>query len=125
MASPAILRRLDDRFLRRRPAGGDETAAGGGDGLRSFLGVFARVSALVLTVLALVLVAAVVLVVAPTNESNVLVRWVLDAADQVAGPFATVFDISGRAARAAANYGLGAAVYLLLAKVVTRVAPSP
>ncbi len=115
----SLLRRLDDRVLRRRrPHDGPGRSA-----LSALASVVVRVSQVVLVVLALVLLLAVAAVVLPTDEDNVLVRGVLEAALQVAGPFATVFDIAGRGARAAANYGLGAAVYLLAAKLVGRLAP--
>ncbi|MCW2779030.1 MAG: hypothetical protein JWN17_2755 [Frankiales bacterium] len=117
---PSGLRRLDDRVLGRfrRPAG-----SSGRSGPADVLAAVVRVAQLVLVVLALVLLLAIAAVVLPTDEDNVLVRGVLDAALQVAGPFATVFDIAGRNARAAANYGLGAAVYLLAAKLLGRLSP--
>lgn len=114
------LRRLDDRLLARfrRPPGSPRPPL-----VKDVLRSVVRVSQLVLVALALVLLLAVAAVVLPTDEDNVLVRGVLDLALQVAGPFATVFDIEGRNARAAANYGLGAAVYLVVGTLLGRLAP--
>ena len=113
MAVPSFLRRLDDRVLGRP----------GGSAASGVLRGVVRVSQLVLVALALLLLLAVAAVVLPTDEQNVLVRGVLDGALQVAGPFATVFDVQSRQLRAAANYGLGAAVYLLAAKLLGGLAP--
>lgn len=117
---PSVLRRLDDRLLSRfrRPPGTARPPL-----LRDVLATVVRVAQLVLVALAVLLLLAVAAVVLPTDEDNPLVRFVLDAALQVAGPFATVFDIASRNLRAAANYGLGAAVYLVLSKVLGRLAP--
>lgn len=115
MAVPSLLRRLDDRVLGRRT--GPRRPL-----LRDLLSAVARVAALVLLGCALLLVAAVAAVVLPTDESNVLVKGVLDGALRVAGPFATVFDLDGREARAAANYGLAAVVYLVGSRLVARLA---
>ena len=113
MALPSLLRRLDERVLgprtgTRRPL------------LRGLLSAVARVASLVLLGCALLLVAAVAAVVLPTDETNVLVKGVLDGALRVAGPFATVFDVESRAARAAANYGLAAVAYLVASRLVAR-----
>lgn len=115
MSASASLRRLDQRVLGRRRDRTDGPSA-----VRGVLHGVGLVSRAVLTLLAVVLLAAVALVVLPADEGNVLVRGVLSAADQVAGPFATVFDVESRPLRATANYGLGAAVYLLLGALAGR-----
>lgn len=118
MTSPTLLRRLDDRVL------GSGTSRSS-DGLRSAAGVVVRVSQLVLLALAAVLALAVVFVLAPVNEGNTIVAWVLAAADQVAGPLRDVFSIASRPLRALANYGLAAVVYAVASSLVGRLRPAP
>ncbi|MCW2605891.1 MAG: hypothetical protein JWO60_584 [Frankiales bacterium] len=115
MPVPRALRRLDRRVL-GDPQDPSRSWA------RDLLTAVARVAQLVLVLLAVLLVLAIAAVVLPTDEDNVLVKGVLDGAVQVAGPFATVFDVDSRALRAAANYGLGAVVYLVAAKLLGRLA---
>ncbi|MCU1692240.1 MAG: hypothetical protein JWM64_1331 [Frankiales bacterium] len=115
MRAPAVLRRLDRRVL-GEPKGPRRSLA------RDLVGSVARVAQIVLIVLAVLLVLGIAAVVLPTDEDNVLVKGVLDGALQVAGPFATVFDVERRELRAGANYGLAAVVYLVLAKLVGRLA---
>ena len=109
----------ESRFRRRAPGRGQVAWR---RFPRDLLAAVARVASLALLGCALLLVLAVAAVLLPTDETNVLVRAVLDGALQVAGPFATVFDVERRALRAAANYGLAAAVYLLGARLVARLA---
>lgn len=110
MATSSTLRRLDDRVL-------------SGPGVRSAAGVVVRVSQLVLLALAISLLLAVVFVVLPVNEGNDIVSADLALADQVAGPLRDVFAFDDRALRAAANYGLAAALYLVVAKLLGRLRP--
>ncbi len=114
MSSSTALRRLDDRVL---------GTGAYGPALRSALRAVVQVSQLVLLALAAVLVLAVVFVVAPVNEANAVVTAVLAGADQVAGPLRDVFALDSRPLRATANYGLAAAVYVLLATVLRRLRP--
>ncbi len=110
MTAPAALRRLDSRVL----------AGASSPGARGVRRGVARVSQLVLLAFATVLVLAVVFVVGPVNEANSVVSFVLAAADQVAGPLRDVFSLDSRPLRAAANYGLAAALYAVLASLVGR-----
>ena len=54
---------------------------------------------LVFLLLALVLALAVVLILAPANDDNVIVRNVFDLAETVAGPFKDVFTVDDDAER--------------------------
>lgn len=116
MAVRDSLRRMDDRVLRRRT-----TERAGPSGVSVFLGVFGQVCRVVFGILALILALAVVLVAVPgVNEANVIVHNILAAADQVAGPFGSLFDLSNRSLRAAANYGVGALVYFVAGMLLGR-----
>ena len=135
MALPAFLRNLDDRMLgdrlRGRRAGGHgdhaEGAADGEasgrparkhDGLPTFLSIFYRISRLVFLLLALVLVVAIVLILAPANDQNSIVTTVFDLAETVAGPFKDVFTVMDPDRMKIVNYGLAAAVYFIASALV-------
>ena len=132
MPLPAALQRLDDRFLgrgRRRAetqggegeGTGDPTPARPHDGLPTFLAIVYRVSRLVFLLLALVVALAVVLILAPANDDNVIVRNVFDLAETVAGPFKDVFTVDDDAEREkVVNYALAAVVYLVAATLVRK-----
>lgn len=107
------LQNLDDRVL--GPRGSGHAA------WREVLRVVVAISRLVFLLLAALLLLAIALVVLPANENNTIVSHVLDAAFRVAGPFRTVFDVANRSVRAAANYGLAAGVYALIAYLLGRV----
>ncbi len=135
MALPAFLRNLDDRVLGDRlrgrrggGGGGDGDHAGDGtgtstptrkrDGLPTFLSVFYRVCRLVFLLLAVALVIAIVLILAPANDQNSIVRNVFEIAEQVAGPFKDVFTVMDPDRMKITNYGLAAAVYFLASVLV-------
>ena len=114
--------RAERRVEREEPRRSRASAltSGSGDGLSEFLSVFYRVSRLVLLTLAVVCLLGIAFTLIPTNEDNVIVRNVLSLSEWAAGPFSDVFEIDGENARIAANYGLAAAVYALLASFVSK-----
>jgi hypothetical protein len=138
MPLPAFLRRMDDRVLGdrlRRQRGGSDTDRAGSDsdaraddarparrhdGLPTFLSVVYRISRLVFLLLALTLVIAIVLILTPANDANVIVRNVFDLAEQVAGPFADVFTVADPERMKIVNYGVAAAVYFVASVIVGR-----
>lgn len=126
MRMPQALRRMDDKVLgdrlRRRPDDeGGERAPRTGKGAREALGIVAKVSRLVLLLLALAVVLGIVFTLAPTNADNVIVRNVLDVADDAAGPFRDVFTVDDDAERElVVNYAFAALVYVLAATLVGR-----
>jgi hypothetical protein len=81
----------------------------------------ARAIALAGGLVALVLVAGILLVVLEANRSNDLVHWFRDAAHWLAGPFNGLFDLDRRKAEIAVDWGIAAAVWLILARVIARV----
>lgn len=86
----------------------------------------ARVIRLVFGVLAAILAVGAALVVLrdSVNEQNNIVRFVLDVADAVAGPFSRddgIFDFGGdnaAAKNALVNWGIAALVYLVIGRVL-------
>lgn len=138
MPLPAFLRRMDDRVLGDRlrgQRGGSDSHRGGSDseartdgapparphnGLPTFLSVVYRISRLVFLLLALTLVIAIVLILTPANDANVIVRNAFDLAEQVAGPFADVFTVADPERMKIVNYGVAAAVYFVASVIVTR-----
>ena len=80
----------------------------------------ARIVRLVTSVVVGVLVIGIVLVLLEANRSNQIVDWVLDAARFLAGPLDDVFNLDGRKATVAVNWGLAALVYALVGGFVAR-----
>jgi hypothetical protein len=133
MPMPAAFKRLDDRVLgrRRQPVGpsdehvddhdDDAKPQRPHDGLTTFLAVFYRISRLVFLALALIVTLAIILILAPANDDNVIVRNVFDLAETVAGPFKDVFTVEDDAEREmVVNYVLAAVVYFVAASLVTK-----
>ena len=90
------------------------------DGLRDTLRIVYQVSSLVFVALAVAVLAGILFTLAPTNPDNGVVSGVLDVAASAAGPFSDVFTFDNPDTALAANYGLAAAVYLVLASLVRR-----
>jgi hypothetical protein len=90
-------------------------------------GQLARVIRLVFGILATILAVGAILVVLrdSVNEQNSIVRFVLDVADAVAGPFDRqdgIFNFSGDnadAKNALVNWGIAAVVYLVVGRVLS------
>ena len=127
MRLPSALRRIDDRVLgdrlRRRSVDDDAPPRRPrtGNGARETLGVVAKVSRLVLLLLALAVVLGIVFTLAPTNADNVIVDNVLDLADGAAGPFRDVFTVADDGERElVVNDAFAALVYVLGATLAGR-----
>ncbi|MFN2616784.1 MAG: hypothetical protein ABR581_06630 [Thermoleophilaceae bacterium] len=67
-----------------------------------------------------IIVAGILLVVLEANKSNDIVKAVLDAAKFLVGPFKNVFSLDSHKATTAVNWGLAAAVYLLVGSLIAR-----
>jgi hypothetical protein len=80
----------------------------------------ARLVSLVAGVLALILVTGILLVVLEANRDNTVVDAVLDAARFLAGPFDGMFKPDGRELRVAINWGIAAAIYLVVGGLIAR-----
>lgn len=88
--------------------------------VRSGLWTLARLVQLIATVVAAILVAGILLVVLEANTSNAIVNAVLDAARFLAGPFDDMFKPDGHKLQIAVNWGIAAAVYLVVGSLVAR-----
>ena len=77
--------------------------------------------------IALVIVAAIVLFVLGANPSNAVVSAIHDAGAWLVGPFKNLFSIHNAKLAMAVNWGLAAAVYLvvghLIASLLARMSP--
>ena len=81
----------------------------------------ARAITLAGAIVALILVIGILLVVLGANRSNGLVQAIRDAAHFLAGPFNGLFDLDKRKVELAVNWGIAAAVWLILARLIARV----
>ena len=80
----------------------------------------ARVITTIASIVAAIIVAGILLKVLNANASNDIVRWVLDAASWLVGPFKGLFTIHNADMRVIVNWGLAAVVYLLIARLIAR-----
>ena len=67
-----------------------------------------------------IVVAGILLVVLEANRDNAIVEAVLDAAKFLAGPFDDMFDLSSAKERVAVNWGIAAALYLIVGGLIAR-----
>ena len=78
----------------------------------------ARVVILAATIVALILIAGILLVVLKASPSNELVKVVHDAASFLAGPFDGLFHLKHHRVEIAVNWGIAAAVWYGLGRVI-------
>ena len=87
----------------------------------------ARLVRTLVSLIALVIVAAIVLFLVGANPSNGIVSAVHDAAAWLVGPFKNLFSIHNAKLALAVNWGLAALVYLivggLIASLLVRMTP--
>jgi hypothetical protein len=113
-----------DAPARTGGAGATAAAAAGGGLL-----MVARVVRFLAWGVALFIVAGILLIVLDANASNTIVSHVTDWSKTLVGPFKDLFSPSGRKAKIAVNWGIAAAVYLvvglLIAGLIARAAAAP
>ena len=114
---PAVAARRRNRFGRRdavvvddRPGAGATVAAGAGSGLL----MIARLVRFVAGVLATIIIAAILFRVFDANQANGIVSWFHDTGRSLVGPFDGMFTIKNPKTDIAVNWGIGAAVYLIV-----------
>ena len=83
--------------------------------------LIARLVWLIAVLVALVIVVGIAFVVLDANTGNSIVSAIHDAAKFLVGPFDGIFEPSDRKLAIAINWGLAAAVYLVVARVIVRV----
>jgi hypothetical protein len=87
----------------------------------SGLFTFARVVALIGSLVAAVIVVGILLVVFEASARADVVEWLTDAARWLAGPFHGLFNLDSEKWQTAVNWGLAAVVYFAISRLVARV----
>jgi hypothetical protein len=91
-----------------------------GRGFANGAGLLARAVQLVVSVVALIIVAGILLVVLKANPSNSIVSQVHDWARWLAGPFDGIFSFRNARVAIAVNWGIAAVVYLFVSGLIAR-----
>jgi hypothetical protein len=81
----------------------------------------ARIVRLITAVVVGLIVVGIVLVLLEANRHNAIVDWLVGAGQFLADPFDNVFQLDGRKAQVAVNWGLAAALYALAGGLIARV----
>ena len=76
--------------------------------------VVAMVIATIFRIAAFLIVLAIIFVVLEANEDNAIVSFILDVGDFLVGPFDGLFTPEDMKLETAINYGIAAAVYLIV-----------
>jgi hypothetical protein len=97
--------------IRARRYAGAEHARGG----------LARAVSLAGTIVAAIIVIAILLVVLGANSSNGIVTAVHDAGQWLAGPFRNLFSFQKHKVEVAVNWGIAAVIWFALSRVIARV----
>ena len=105
-------------LARRRSAG---IGSGAGRVARRGLWGVARIVRLITSVVVGLIVIGIVLVLLEANRDNAIVDWLVGAAHFLVGPFDNVFNLDGRKAQVAVNWGLAALLYGLLGGLIARI----
>jgi hypothetical protein len=80
----------------------------------------ARLVSLIGTVVALIIIAAILLVVFSANPSNQIVQAVHDAGNFLAGPFEHLFSFKRPKVEMAVNWGIAAVVWFAISRIIAR-----
>lgn len=80
----------------------------------------ARAVIMAATAVALILAVGILLVVLEANRSNDIVQVVRDVATSLAGPFDGLFALDSNKVEKAVNWGLAAAVWYALGRLIAR-----
>jgi hypothetical protein len=101
-------------------AGGMNMRERMGWGARRGVGTLAMLVNLLVTAVVALIVAGILLVVLEANPTNDVVQWVTDAARWLTGPFDGMFDLDSARWTIALNWGIAAAVYLVVGRFIAR-----
>ena len=118
---------LRDRLRRRRGLDGDgaRTTRSGPSGARragfALRRTLGRIVDLITTIVVLVIVLGIVLVVLKANPDNSIGDAIRDAAKYLAKPFDAIFEMDKRRTEIAVNWGIAAAVYLVVGRLISRI----
>ena len=108
------------RGNRRQRSDGEGRGGGAGRAARRGAWGLARIITTIAALVAGAIVLGIVLVLLEANRSNGLVELILDVARFLAGPFKDMFDLDDRKVEVAVNWGIAAAVYLIVASVIAK-----
>jgi hypothetical protein len=121
-------------MLRSRTAGSAPAVDSGGRPYRqrgalsrgsgAVMGTLARVVRLIVGIIVLIIVAGIVLVLLKANPANTIVSDVHDAARWLAGPFDGIFSFHNARVALAVNWGLAAAVCVIVGGLIARLLSS-
>ena len=115
-AAPAVDQDVQPTRMPRRRRTREATGRGFATGAR----LLARVVHVVVSVVVLIIVAGILLVVLKANPTNTIVSDVHGWAHSLVGPFDGIFSFNNAHVAIAVNWGIAAAVYLLVGGLIAR-----
>jgi hypothetical protein len=80
----------------------------------------ARIVTLITTVVVGLILIGIVLVLLEANRDNAIVDWLVGAGHFLVGPFDNIFQLDGRKAQVAVNWGLAAVLYAIVGSLIVR-----
>ena len=80
----------------------------------------ARVVSLITSVIVGLIVIAIILVLLEANRDNAIVDWLVGAGDFLSSPLHGIFNMDGRKASVAVNWGLAAVIYAVIGGFIAR-----
>ncbi|HSH21810.1 MAG TPA: hypothetical protein VK992_04220 [Candidatus Caenarcaniphilales bacterium] len=92
---------------------------------RRGLGLLARIIRLVTLAVAAVIVFGILFQVLEANSNNVVVQAITDAARFLVGPFREMFRLDNPDVQVAVNWGIGAAVWVIVGALVAALLRRP
>ncbi len=92
---------------------------------RRGLGLLARIIRLVTLAVAAVIVIGILFQVLEANSNNVVVQAITDAARFLVGPFREMFRLDNPDVQVAVNWGIGAAVWVIVGALVAALLRRP
>lgn len=107
-------------FMKGR-RGGKGKGGGAAKAVRSGMARLGRLVTAVFGALALIVIVAIILIVLGANRDNSIVATLIQAGDYLVGPFRQIFTFDNRSTEVAVNWGIAAAVYLIVGGVVGRI----
>jgi hypothetical protein len=94
--------------------------ANAGLGMRRGLWGVGRIVSLITSVVVGLILLAIILVLLEANRDNAIVDWLVGAGDTLTQPFHGIFNLDGRKASVAVNWGLAALVYGFAGGLIAR-----
>ena len=110
------------RSGRARARAGRARSASSRAGLAARRGLsgVARIVSLITSIVVGLIVVGIVLVLLEANRDNAVVDWLVGAAQFLVEPFDNIFQLDGRKATVAVNWGLAALLYGIAGSLIAR-----